>query len=183
MPREPLTPALILDTLRRLDAHILYRLRCVDYVPPDLRVDKIANGRVYFSGGRTSGDPAGTPAWRAEVTVVGFGTGEQGKWWLTGLRWCWRSRQDCGSDGGEPEGAGSGKRFEGEERQQILDMANGEILPPRAVSEAEEREDTAKRIPDGTPSAGPAAVPAVEDASVSLKVDAPLVRLHNFIRT
>lgn len=162
----------------------------MDYVPPDLHVDKIANGRVYFSGGRSSGRPTGSPAWRAEVTVVGFGEGEQGKWWLTGLEWCWRSRQERGEAAagshavdGEPKREETGKKFEGEERQQILDMANGEILPPRAVSQAEDREDTAKRIPDGEPgSTAAAAAPSVDEVSSSIKVDAPLVRLHNFIR-
>jgi len=93
----------------------------VDYLPPDVVLERIADGRAYMSGGGKSG-------WRAEMTVVGFGTGDQARWWLTGVEWGWRER-------GTDDPGGGRRRFVGEERQQILDLANNEILPPSPASE------------------------------------------------
>ena len=146
-PRKPLTNGSILETLRRLDAHILYRLKCIDYVPPNLVIEKILDGRAYVTGGHGS--------WRAELSLTGFGEDASSRWWMTGVEWLWKSRSD--------EKGKGGKRFKGVERQEILDLVNREILPPEdtgAATTAEgENEDNGPK-----------------------KVDAPLVRLVNFIR-
>jgi mediator of RNA polymerase II transcription subunit 14 len=146
-PRTPLTNGSILETLRRLDAHILYRLKCIDYVPPDLAIERIMDGRAYVTGGNKS--------WRAELSLTGFGEDESSRWWLTGVEWLWKSRSD--------EKGKGGKRFKGVERQEILDLVNREILPP---------EDT-----------GATTTAELEnEVDGPKKVDAPLVRLVNFIR-
>jgi len=147
-PRKALTNGSILETLRRLDAHILYRLKCIDYVPPDLAIERIRDGRAYVIGGNGS--------WRAEISLTGFVEDSSSRWWLTGVEWLWKSRSD--------EKGKGGKRFKGVERQEILDLVNREILPP---------ENT-----------GVEATPAEAETEDSKpkKVDAPLVRLVNFIR-
>lgn len=170
VPRAPLTNGDILDTLRRLDAHILYRLKCVDYVPPEIRVDKIKDGRAYIIGGH--GD------WRAELSLTGFGSGDPGRWWMTGLEWNWNSKAKHTDS--SKSGRRTGKRFKGNERQQILDMVNREVLPAAN---------------SGAAAAGTGGPPPVvisepdgdgveKDAKVGTQqVDAPLVRLVNYIRT
>jgi mediator of RNA polymerase II transcription subunit 14 len=190
LPRTPLTNATILDTLRRLNAHILYRLRCVDYLPPDLLVREIKDGRAYVSG-------AGPYGFRAELSLVGFGEGDEGRWWLTGVEWGWKSKEKGTDDPGGSGGAKT-KKFEGEERQQILDVANIEILPPRSVPE--DRGDdikggaalVARRAVAGSRRGSVALTPAETSSSRArtaepeehgqLKVDGPLVRLYNFLR-
>lgn len=164
VPRAPLTNGDILDTLRRLDAHILYRLKCVDYVPPDIRIDKIKDGRAYIIGG--SGD------WRAELSLTGFGKGDQGRWWMTGLEWNWKSRVSR-TDSSKP-GRSAGKRFKGNERQQILDTLNREVLPG-----ADPGMDNS-----GTSGLPRAAVSGSAEggAERGQRVDAPLVRFVNYIR-
>lgn len=168
VPRPILTNASVLDTLRRLDAHILYRLRCVDYVPPDIRIDKIQDGRAYVTGGNGQ--------WHAELSLTGFGTGMQGRYWLTGIEWGWSA---AGKEGKHS----TGKRFKGNERQQILDLVNREVLPPEdadhdpsigisAVDKADARTEATPLLS----SAGQA------DSTEPVIVDAPLVRLANFIR-
>lgn len=157
IPRAPLTNADILDTLRRLDAHILFRLRCIDFVPPDIRIDKIKDGRAYIVGGKGE--------WRIELSLTGFGTGDQSRWWLTGLEWDWRNRVK-GAEGTNT--AGAGRRFKGNERQEILDTINREVLPAPDVS-------SISLQPPDTDSKG-----GKEDSPSN--ADAPLVRLVNFIR-
>jgi mediator of RNA polymerase II transcription subunit 14 len=144
-PRKALINGSILETLRRLDAHILYRLKCIDYVPPDLAIERIMDGRAYVTGGNGS--------WRAELSLTGFGEDSSSRWWLTGVEWLWKSRSD-------EKGKGV-KRFKGVERQEILDLVNREILPPEDSGATDEAEN--------------------EDHGPK-KVDAPLVRLVNFIR-
>jgi mediator of RNA polymerase II transcription subunit 14 len=189
LPRAPLTNATILDTLRRLDAHILYRLRGVDYLPPDLIVRDVRDGRAYVSG-------AGPYGFRAELSLVGFGEGDEGRWWLTGLEWGWKAKEKGVDDPGGEEG--TGKRFQGEERQQILDMANIEVLPPRPVSldMSEETKTGVALVARGAVEGGrvvsragtPAEFPASRGRTVDpeelveRKVDAPLVRVYNFLR-
>jgi mediator of RNA polymerase II transcription subunit 14 len=151
-PRKPLTNGSILDTLRRLDAHILYRLKCVDYVPPDLAIERIMDGRAYVVGGSGS--------WRAELSLTGFGQDAESRWWLTGVEWLWKSRSDKKGKGG--------KRFKGVERQEILDLVNREILPPEETAQT----TGVEVIKDGM---------ADEDNGPKT-VDVPLVRLVNFIR-
>jgi mediator of RNA polymerase II transcription subunit 14 len=190
LPRTPLTNAAILDTLRRLNAHILYRLRCVDYLPPDLVVREIKDGRAYVSG-------AGPYGFRAELSLVGFGEGDEGRWWLTGVEWGWKSKEKGTDDPGGSGGANT-KKFEGDERQQILDVANIEILPPRSVPE--DRGDeikggaalVARRAVAGSRRGSVVLTPAETSSSRArtaepeehgqLKVDGPLVRLYNFLR-
>jgi mediator of RNA polymerase II transcription subunit 14 len=168
IPKPPLTNGSILDTLRRLDAHILYRLRCVDYVPPDITIDKITDGRAYIAGGNGS--------WRAELTMTGFGNDAQSRWWLTGLQWIWRSRTD------EKGKAKSGKRFKGMERQGIMDLVNREILPPEDSGQAQSGQDVAL---DGDAGKHIAVdTPVVSAGALDVKpksIDAPLVRLVNCI--
>ncbi|KAL1409660.1 mediator complex subunit [Vanrija albida] len=138
IPRPPLNPPAVLDTVERLNEHLLYRLRCVDYIPPELIVEKVADGRVHVRGG-------GAQGWRAQLSVVGFE--DDSRWWLTGVEWLWGS-----------EGSHSQKAFSQEERQQILDLANLEVLAPRPVPE---------------PAAGS------EDTTF---VDSPLVRVVNLLQ-
>ena len=154
IPRPALTNGTILDTLRRLDAHILYRLKCVDYVPPDLAIERISDGRAYVTGGNGS--------WRAELSLSGFGQDAQSRWWLTGVEWLWKNRSD--------EKGKGGKRFKGIERQEILDLVNREILPPEG-----EPVDVQAVTEDAVDVHGAA-------AEETKTVDAPLVRLVNFIR-
>lgn len=136
IPRPPLNPPAVLDTVERLNEHLLYRLRCVDYIPPELVVEKVADGRVHVRGG-------GNEGWRAQLSVVGFE--DDSRWWLTGLEWAWGSE-------------GSRSSFSAEERQQILDLANIEVLAPRPVPET---------------------IAASEDTAL---VDSPLVRVYNLLR-
>jgi mediator of RNA polymerase II transcription subunit 14 len=163
-----LTNASVLDTLRRLDAHILYRLRCVDYVPPDIRIDKIQDGRAYVTGGKGQ--------WHAEISLTGFGTGMQGRYWLTGIEWGWRTAGDDGKQS-------MGKRFKGNERQQILDLVNREILPPEDAGHDPSSMLTADAKTGvelgNTPQPG---ITEQLETKAPAVVDAPLVRLVNFIR-
>ncbi|TXT06056.1 hypothetical protein VHUM_03529 [Vanrija humicola] len=138
IPRPPLNPPAVIDTVERLNEHLLYRLRCVDYIPPELVVEKVADGRVHVRGG-------GSQGWRAQLSVVGFE--DDSRWWLTGLEWAWGS-----------EGTRSHKAFSVEERQQILDLANIEVLAARPVPETNGASD------DGT------------------VVDSPLVRVYNLLQ-
>jgi mediator of RNA polymerase II transcription subunit 14 len=89
------------------------------------------------------------------LSLTGFGEDESSRWWLTGVEWLWKSRSD--------EKGKGGKRFKGVERQEILDLVNREILPPEDTSGATTGE--AENGDDGPK-----------------EVDAPLVRLVNFIR-
>ncbi|KAL7420323.1 mediator complex subunit [Cryptotrichosporon argae] len=113
IPRPPLTAASILTTIRRLNTHLLYRLRAVDYVPSELVVDRVADGRVYVS----------TTIWRAELTVVGFEA--DSRWWLTNVEWLWK------------EADGAGGTYGQQERQAILDMVNMEVLEPREAEDGQ----------------------------------------------
>ncbi|EKD02252.1 hypothetical protein A1Q2_03399 [Trichosporon asahii var. asahii CBS 8904] len=131
VPRPKLKPAKVLDTVEKLNEHLLYRLRCVDYLPPSLVVEKVADGRAYVRGGGEAG-------WRAQLTVAGFD--DDARWWLTGVEWEWTAK-------------GQKKGFAPDERQQILDMVNKDILEPRPIPEGKEG-----------------------------SVDAPLVRVTNFLQ-
>jgi mediator of RNA polymerase II transcription subunit 14 len=92
----------------------------------------------------------------------------QGRWWLTGIEWGWRAAGEAGKEK-------KGKRFKGNERQQILDLANREVLPP---------EEPDKDIKAATNGASQAVNGSTDqpDRKISPSVDAPLVRLVNFIR-
>lgn len=178
LPKPPLRNGAILDTLRRLDQHIRYRLQCVDYLPPEMMVESIRDGRVYVRGG-------GAHGWKAQLTVVGFQ--EDSRWWLTGVEWGWR-RKERGVD--DPGGEGGKKLFEGEERQQILDLANAEVLLGRSIKrkEPELAINSTGRTTEGlqrtSSGAGPAPVgeaQALEQEEVE-RVDAPLIRVYNFLR-
>jgi mediator of RNA polymerase II transcription subunit 14 len=140
-----LTNRTILRTLRRLNRHILYRLRCADYLPAELFIESVRDGKVYFGAG-------GEHGWKAHMTVVGFGEGDDARWWLTGVEWGWKAAQR-GTD--DPGGA---RKLSGDERQQILDVVNHEILPPRPVPDTDDMDSDTE------------------------KVDSPLVRLFNFLR-
>lgn len=131
VPRPKLKPATVLDTVEKLNQHLLYRLRCVDYLPPSLVVEKVADGRAYVRGGGEAG-------WCAQLTVAGFD--DDARWWLTGVEWEWTAK-------------GQKKGFAPDERQQILDMVNKDILEPRPIPEGKEG-----------------------------AVDAPLVRVTNFLQ-
>lgn len=172
-PRSPQTNRALLNTLQRLNQHLLYRLRCVDYLPPEMVIETIRHGRVYVCGG-------GVYGWKAQLTAVGFE--EDSRWWLTGLEWGWRVKEKGVDDPGGSEG---GKVFQGDERQQILDMANEEVLVPRHVQEseaknAEKGSGTMERNPSTAESVDAVTRP---DSLDGKKVDAPLVRIYNFLRT
>lgn len=127
-----------MNTVQRLNDQIRYRLKCVDYVPPELVIEKVEDGRVHVRGGGPNG-------WLAQLSVVGFE--EDSRWWLTGVEWGWRV-----------DGTRQAKEFIPEERQQILDVANMEVLVPRP-------------LPDNLK-------PNVDQVTI----DAPLVRIHNFLQ-
>nr|XP_019048596.1 hypothetical protein I302_02368 [Kwoniella bestiolae CBS 10118]OCF27526.1 hypothetical protein I302_02368 [Kwoniella bestiolae CBS 10118] len=157
IPKPPLTNSSILSLLKKLNRHVRYRLRCVDYLPPDLVVEGISDGQVYLRGGGENG-------WKARMTIVGFG--EDSKWWLTGVEWRWRNKDRGVNDpGGEEPTKGEGKRFTGEERQSILDLANLDILPPREV-DIQQRNQKKDQVVE-------------KEKNV---VDAPLVRIYNFLQ-
>ncbi|KAI9633134.1 mediator complex subunit MED14-domain-containing protein [Dioszegia hungarica] len=175
-PKPLLTNRLLLTTLRKLNRHIRFRLKCVDYVPSDLVILEIKDGRVYLQG--EGGE------WRAELTIINFGHAlrgadggeEQGRWWLTGVEWGWREKEEKGVDdpGGKGNNSTTRRRLDGEERKAVLDLANMEILPPRPV-------------PDGGVGIGTGSgVPDLKAETVSggekKRVDAPLVRIHNFLQ-
>ncbi|ORX34998.1 hypothetical protein BD324DRAFT_603832 [Kockovaella imperatae] len=156
-PLVPLTNRKILRTLRKLNRSLLYRLKCVDYVPPELIIRAVRDGKVYVAGG-------GNHGWRASLTMVANGDGgEDSRWWLTGIEWGWRYK---GRGVHDPGGVGGFRKVTGEARQGILEVVNEEILRPR-----EEHGDI-----------GDNEDPAVAtDHSADRKVDAPFVRLVNFI--
>ncbi|KAK8844610.1 hypothetical protein IAR55_006457 [Kwoniella newhampshirensis] len=167
LPKPRLTNAAILKLLKRLNRQIRYRLRCLDYLPPELVVEGIHDGRMYVKGN----------GWRAEMTVVGFG--ESARWWLTGVEWGWKVKEKGTDDPGGVEI--KGKTFEGEERQGILDLANLEVLPPReVVGQGHSNGDVVVETPGGTA----AKAKALDGDSVKGKqtVDAPLVRLYNLLQ-
>ncbi|KIR70296.1 hypothetical protein I310_05923 [Cryptococcus deuterogattii CA1014] len=117
LAKPALTNSAILRVLRRLNRQIRYRLRCLDYFPPELIVEDIKDGRMYARG----------DGWRAELTVVGFE--DTSRWWLTGVEWGWKAKEK----GVDDPGGRVIKKFTGEERQGILDIANGEVLSPREL--------------------------------------------------
>lgn len=144
IPRPPLNPPAVLDTVERLNEHLLYRLRCVDYVPPELVVEKVADGRVHVRGGGPNG-------WVAQLSVVGFE--DDSRWWLTGVEWAWGV-----------EGSRQPKTFTHDERQQILDLANIDVLAPRPLPDDKVKEN------------------ADSETTASTPVDSPLVRVYNFLQ-
>ncbi|OCF71301.1 hypothetical protein I204_07928 [Kwoniella mangroviensis CBS 8886] len=185
IPKPPSTNSFILSLLKRLNRHIKYRLRCVDYLPPDLVVEGISDGQVYLRGGGKNG-------WKARMTIVGFG--EDSKWWLTGVEWCWRdTRKGVYDPGGDSEEGGEGKKFVGEERQSILDLANLEILPPREVDIQRFYQQEEKGIevepqtvniaaPDESTTTKSMDVEFNDQKPKNTVVDAPLVRIYNFLQ-
>lgn len=170
LPKPPLTNRRILTSLRKLNRHIRYRLRCIDYLPPELTILDVKDGRLYFQ--------SKDGQWKAELTIINFGEGidtEGGRWWLTGAEWGWREK---GVD--DP----GGRRLEGEERKAVLDLANMEILPRREFSRPEEKEVSkavARRAvkEDGSMVGSPAVEVVTGKREL---VDAPLVRIYNFLR-
>ncbi|ORY27374.1 hypothetical protein BCR39DRAFT_589263 [Naematelia encephala] len=168
-PRKPLTNASVLRTLRQLDSHILYRLRCIEYLPPELEVYRIADGRAYVRGGGPGG-------WKAELTVVGFDDGEDSRWWLTGVEWGWKLKKR----GTDDPGGTTGKRFEGEQLQGILDVANVDVLPPRPV-QTEVNVVVTDTDAGGKETPGQGTVRTIAERRKRL-VDAPLVRIYNFLQ-
>lgn len=159
LPKPVLTNSAILKVLRRLNRQIRYRLRCLDYLPPELIVEDIKDGRMYARG----------DGWRAELTVVGFE--DTSRWWLTGVEWGWKAKEK----GVDDPGGRVTKKFTGEERQGILDIANGEVLPPRELPENEMEVDT---VITEDPQVKKSEVVEV----VKKTVDAPLVRVYNLLR-
>ena len=123
--------------------------------------------------------------WKAQLTVVGLE--EDSRWWLTGLEWGWRVKEKGVDD---PGGRGATKALDGDERQQILDLANGEVLPPRQVEESAAAHG---KVGHGLErSANATKLPPPEDTTGELRgqgdgnarqVDAPLVRTYNLLRT
>lgn len=102
--------------------------------------------------------------------MTGFGTGDQSRWWLTGLEWDWFGR----SKDANGKQVRKGKRFKGNERQEILDTVNRVVLPAS--------EDPAAVAHRGA-AAHSSSIPLADNDIKPAKVDAPLVRLVNFIRT
>lgn len=110
-------------------------------MPPELAVEKVADGRVHVRGGGRNG-------WTAELSVVGFE--DDSRWWLTRVDWAWRV-----------DGSQESSQFTPEERQQILDIANLEVLAPRPIPQERQRQTA--------------------DSGHTV-VDSPLVRIHNFLQ-
>jgi mediator of RNA polymerase II transcription subunit 14 len=115
-PKQPLTQSVMIDTIQRLNDHIRYRLKCVDYVPPELVIEKVTDGRVHVRGGGPNG-------WIAQLTVVAFG--DDSRWCLTGVEWAWQA-----------DGSRQAIEFTTGERQGILQIANTDVLNPREIPEA-----------------------------------------------
>jgi mediator of RNA polymerase II transcription subunit 14 len=176
----PISDAAALEQSAQLDQHILYRLRCTDFVPSELAIERVQKGRVYARGG-------GLYGWRAELAMdestEGGNKGDM-RWWLEDVEWTWKAKDRTVDD---PGGLGfrtkTPKRFSLEERQHILDMANFEVLPTRLVDGKKTVPLTQRTVETsaGTPvTAGRVAVAKVGVSQI--KVDAPLSRLHNFLR-
>ena len=143
---KPLSNRAILRTLRRLNRHLLYRLRCVDHLPPEMIIEAVRDGKVYLGSGGQFG-------WKAQMTVVGFGDGDDARWWLTGVEWGWKSRQKGTND------PGGVRKLTLEEKEQILEIVNNEVLVPKPV------------------------YPIIRKGGESREmVDSPLNRLYNFLR-
>lgn len=159
LPKPVLTNSAILKVLRRLNRQIRYRLRCLDYLPPELVVEDIKDGRMYARG----------DGWRAELTVVGFE--DTSRWWLTGVEWGWKAKEK----GVDDPGGRVTKKFTGEERQGILDIANGEVLPPRELPDSEMEVDMV--VTEDLRAKKSELVEVVKKT-----VDAPLVRVYNLLR-
>ncbi|OXG84460.1 hypothetical protein C349_02506 [Cryptococcus neoformans var. grubii Br795] len=159
LPKPVLTNSAILKVLRRLNRQIRYRLRCLDYLPPEFVVEDIKDGRMYARG----------DGWRAELTVVGFE--DTSRWWLTGVEWGWKAKEK----GVDDPGGRVTKKFTGEERQGILDIANGEVLPPRELPDSEMEVDM---VVTEDPRAKKSELVEV----VKKTVDAPLVRVYNLLQ-
>ncbi len=196
LPKPPLSNALILETIRRLNKYLLFRIRCVDHVPSEMTVYCVQDGRIYVGGG-------GRWGWKAELTVVGFGTDEgESRWWLVGVEWGWRNKEEE-LDDLDGRRKRPGKKFTGDERQQILDIANLEVLAPKPV-EVEKPPDKLVVVANepvvgdgpkvGTPGSGMgtpgsrtrkdlerSAQTGIDDIG-SNKVDAPLIRVYNLLR-
>jgi mediator of RNA polymerase II transcription subunit 14 len=168
--RPPLSNAAVRQTLDRLNSLIRYRLRCLEYIPPELVVLEIADGRAYFKGG------AGQ--WQAEVSWVNFDDWHaRPRWWLTGVEWRWRER----TSGVDAPGGSEGRRLSGPERQSVLDYANWNVLMPvereDAAGDGAEAQRAVRGIENpGTPTASAVVKRAPESEGYSL------VRLHNFLR-
>nr|ODN88985.1 hypothetical protein L203_02391 [Cryptococcus depauperatus CBS 7841] len=160
--KPPLSNSLILKILKRLNYQIQYRLRCLDYLPPELVIEDIRDGKLYAKG----------DTWKATLTLTDFT--DAGRWWLTGLEWGWKEKEKGVDDpGGSGQKALGYKSFKGEERQMIMDIAN-KILMPRETSIPKE-----KSTDEGTTS------PDVQTKGNVYKkriIDAPLVRLYNFLQ-
>ncbi|KAL0240364.1 hypothetical protein I308_106615 [Cryptococcus tetragattii IND107] len=161
LPKPALTNSAILKVLRRLNRQIRYRLRCLDYFPPELMVEDVKDGRMYARG----------DGWRAELTVVGFE--DTSRWWLTGVEWGWKAKEK----GVDDPGGRVIQKFTGEERQGILDIANGEVLPPRGLLDEKSEMEVDTAVTED---------PHVKKSElvdiVKKTVDAPLVRVYNFLQ-
>ena len=143
-PIKPLSNKNILRILRRLNRHLRYRIRCVDQLPPELVLEAVRDGKAYLSSGGQFG-------WKAQMTVVGFGRGDEARWWLTGVEWGWKTRQRGKDDPGGVESLSM------EEREQILDIVNAEVLAPKPL------------------------ITIRTNGEETVKADAPLNRLYNFL--
>lgn len=96
---------------------------------------------------------------------------------MTGLEWNWKSRIKRADS--VKSGRSTGKRFKGNERQQILDMVNREVLPGEiSVGDAVGASGPPPVVAPGSAADGA----ENKDAQVGQRVDAPLVRLVNHIR-
>ncbi|WVQ85214.1 hypothetical protein IAT38_007379 [Cryptococcus sp. DSM 104549] len=169
LAKPRLTNSAILKVLRRLNRQIRYRVRCLDYVPPELVLEEIKDGRMYARG----------DGWRAELTLLGFDEGS--RWWLTGVEWGWKVKEK----GVDDPGGKVIRRFKGDERQGILDVVNGEVLVPREVDQGEGVVVPVEKnaAPAGTPVGGGEgkAVDGADETKDKI-VDAPLVRVCNYLQ-
>ena len=95
---------------------------------------------------------------------MGFGEGDEGRWWITGVEWGWRYKgRGVDDPGGDAEGF---RKMTGEARQSLLDVVNAEVLSPKPLDES---------VVSGAGGAD-------SDDANSQKIDASLIRLVNFLR-
>lgn len=158
IPPPPLTNREIVPILHKLDTHLRYRLRALEYIPPDLVIEKIKDGKAHFRH-RYGG-------WTCALTVLGFGMGPDGQkdsWCLLAVDFGVSMARDEKLDGeGDDLKDLVEAKMNVEMRDEIIRMA-GMVLQPVAELSGGGAEN-------------------VEEVGVMAKVDAPLARVCNLLR-
>lgn len=156
IPPSPLANKEIVPILANLDTHLRYRLRALDFVPPELAVEKIENGKAYFR--HRYG------AWTCVMTVLGFGLepdGETDSWCLLDVDFGITMKRDEKLDGeGDDLKDLVEAKMNTDLRDEVIRMA-GMVLQAQPSQQGEQSE---------------------ESKVDAVSVDAPLARLCNLLR-